>query len=312
MKKISILASVLALSLFALDVNAHGGQYRGPGDIVPPGAGRGAPGTPGPTTPGPGGPTTPGPGVGPQTPGPTQRPGMPGGGRGPVTPGMGGVDLDNFEGWQFWWEFNKDQFIRLKSKIHTFEVESGSEDFFLGATKGSVNILKPSEGDIQFKILPALKKAMDLTSQRDIQTACMVAMAKLGKNHAEFKLRDVFVKNLKSKDQEVRETAALALGIAGLNEKETVDILISLVTDSPEGRKLCDRSEVDDRTRSFSIYSLGLLANYNIQDEALRSLVMKTFIKMLAEHEISSRNMKIAIINAMGLLRKPEIKKESK
>ena len=34
---------------------------------------------------------------------------------------------------------------------------------------------------------PALKKAIDSTDQRDINSSCMVAMAKIGQNHPEFK-----------------------------------------------------------------------------------------------------------------------------
>jgi hypothetical protein len=46
----------------------------------------------------------------------------------------------------------------------------------------------------------------------------MIAMAKVGMNHPDFKLIDVFRPHLASKNQEVRETAALALGIAALGK----------------------------------------------------------------------------------------------
>ncbi|MCA8949436.1 MAG: hypothetical protein KDE27_08025, partial [Planctomycetes bacterium] len=58
------LTSILAWSAPVL---AHGGQYRGPGDVVPPGGGGRGSGAGGPTTGGPGGPSGPGPG-GPVTP----------------------------------------------------------------------------------------------------------------------------------------------------------------------------------------------------------------------------------------------------
>jgi hypothetical protein len=44
----------------------------------------------------------------------------------------------------------------------------------------------------------------------------MISMAKVGMNHPDFKLLDVFKPHLKSNNQEVRETAALAIGIAAL------------------------------------------------------------------------------------------------
>ena len=67
------------------------------------------------------------------------------------------------------------------------------------------------------KVYEALKKAIDSTDQRDINSSCMIAMAKIGQNHPEFKLKDVFTPRLAKGDQEIRETAALAMGIAAID-----------------------------------------------------------------------------------------------
>jgi hypothetical protein len=56
----------------------------------------------------------------------------------------------------------------------------------------------------------------------------MIAMAKVGIDHPDFKLKDVFKPYLKSHNQEIRETAALALGIAAQTESDELDILIKL------------------------------------------------------------------------------------
>ena len=123
-----IFVTMLALPATTL---AHGGKYRGPGDVVPPGA-RGGPTTggpaiPGPITPGPRAPGAPIP-AGPTTPGSapggpsTGGPSAPGSGTGPRTGPRGiyiGADLSK---WQFWWEFNKDPFINLKDAIHALSL----------------------------------------------------------------------------------------------------------------------------------------------------------------------------------------------
>ena len=224
----------LSVLFLATALLAHGGQYRGPGDVVPPGPGGGgntgrpsgpATGGPaGPTTGGPAGPSTGGP-AGPSTGGPTGPGGRP---RGPVTGGRGspiGIDLSQ---WSFWWEFNKDPFIRLRDSINRGGPQTGSDDFFLGSTrKGAKNSLAPSKTD-KLNILATLRRAMKSTNNIDIITACMVAMAKVGMDHPEFKLKDVFKPYLKSNNQEVRETAALALGIAAQTESDELDILIQL------------------------------------------------------------------------------------
>lgn len=306
MKK--LLVSIFALLILSSTVLAHGGQYRGPGDIVPPGGGGGGRGPVGPTTPGgPGGPAGPG-WPGPTTPGAGPAgPTAPGGG-GPVTPGgRGGIQLpDDLGKWQFWWEFNKDRYIKLRESVLSGEVKTGSDEFFLGSTKSesSRDILRPSEEDIQERILPALKKALDSKGSRDIISSCMVAMAKVGKDHKDFKLYDSFAPHLKSKDQEIRETAALCMGLAGIKTEQTISTLEDLIRDNATGRKLCDRAEVDDRTRSFATYALGLLVSRNTDDDAFRRRALDTFIWILKNPELSSRNLKVAAVNSIPLIRK--------
>ena len=180
---------LVTLALLSVTLHAHGGQYRGPGDVVPPGGGgrgSGRPTTPGgpsgPSTGRPSGPTAPTP-QGPVTGGPRTPAGGPTGGPGPTTGGRGYRPTVDLTGWQFWWEFNKDPFLKLRETI-----------------------------------LEGPPQAMDSTNNVDIITACMISMAKVGKNHPDFKLLDVFRPHLASNNQEVRETAALALGIAALGK----------------------------------------------------------------------------------------------
>ena len=217
------LMKVVTILLLSVTLHAHGGQYRGPGDLVPPGGGGrgGTTGRPtGPSTGGPSGPSAPAP-TGPATGGPASPTGGPTGGpggTGPVTGGRGYRPSIDLTGWQFWWEFNKDPFIRLRDAIHRGGPQTGDDNYYLGNTRKSAkNSLEPTLED-KLNILATLKRAMDSTNNVDITTACMIAMAKVGMNHPDFKLIDVFRPHLASKNQEVRETAALALGIAALGK----------------------------------------------------------------------------------------------
>ena len=227
-----MIKQLLCVAFLVTSLCAHGGQYRGPGDVVPPGPGGGSAGRPsGPTTGGPAGPSAPAP-AGPATGGPagpsTGSPRGPrGGGRGPVTGGRGaslGADLTR---WAFWWEFNKDPFIRLKDEINKTGPQTGSDDFYLGSTRKSHNSLGLNRKD-KLNVLATLRRAMKSTNNKDIISSCMVAMAKVGIDHPDFKLKDVFKSYLNSHNQEIRETAALSLGIAAQTESDELDILIKL------------------------------------------------------------------------------------
>tara|TARA_R110000822_G_scaffold78346_3_gene187671 strand:- start:180 stop:947 length:768 start_codon:yes stop_codon:yes gene_type:complete len=225
-----MLKQLLCVAFLAASLNAHGGQYRGPADVVPPGPGGNTGRPSGPTTGGPAGPSTgrpSGPATGspsgPATGGPT-GPRAPG--RGPQTGGRGsrlGADLTQ---WSFWWEFNKDPFIHLKDAIHSGGPQTGSDDFYLGSTRRDAhNSLAPTKKD-SLDILATLRRAMRSTNNKDIISACMIAMAKIGDIHPDFKLIDVFKPRLESKNQEIRETAILAMGIAASDESKALELLI--------------------------------------------------------------------------------------
>ena len=298
-----------ALVLLSNPSFAHGSSYTGPRDVVPPpspgGGGGGRPSGPsGPTTGQPSGPTAPTP-TGPATGTPTgPSTGTP---TAPTAPGMGGtrtgglpigIDLST---WDLWWEFNKDSFLHLKDAVHRTGPETGSLDFWIGGTRRpAVDTLKPTDSQIMNEVLPALKKAIDATEQRDIASSCMIAMAKIGRDHPTFKLVDVFAKRLRRPDQEVRETAALAIGIAGIHGPTETDLLIGLALDNQTGRDAYGGG-VDIRTRSFAAYGLGLLAHEHVSVE-LKSNALRTLAQIVDDDRIDDRNLKVGAIEAIGLL----------
>jgi len=312
MKKL-ILSGLCCAGLLALLPEtgfAHGGQYRGPGDTVPPGGGGGGGSTggpSGPTTGGPSGPSAPSP-TGPTTGGgggpATGGPSGPGGGSGPVTRGRGASIEDDLTEWLYWWEFNKDPFIRLRDAVQAGGTVTGSDDYYIGTRRSEAkDSLKPTEDQILGVILPALKKALDSTENRDMTSSCMVAMAKIGVNHKDFNLVDIFKPRLKKNDQEVKETAALAIGIAAIAGEAEVEALTNLVKDNDKGRELTGGA-VDNRTRSFAAYGLGLLAHRQSKIE-LKTRVFQTLKGALVDEwkkATYDRNIIVAAINGIGLL----------
>jgi hypothetical protein len=137
---------------------------------------------------------------------------------------------------------------------------------------------------------------------RDVQTACMMALAKIGRAPQGVDLEALFVARLARDNQEVRETAALALGVAG--RPAAVAPLLALVRDEPAGRTLCERAKVDDRTRAFAAYGLGLLARQS--DDAAVKLAAHDALWALLAGDEAGRDLRVAAANAMGVLVDPE------
>ncbi|MFT7668326.1 MAG: HEAT repeat protein [Planctomycetota bacterium] len=299
-----MLGTLLAAGAIGLQETStgHGGTYRGPGDTVPPGGGGGGGGG-GPSSPGPSGPSAPGPG-GPSTPGPggPAAPGN-GGGSGPSTgAGAAGPDLTL---WQFWWGFNKEPYLNLRGHIHEDSVQTGSDDFFLGRgqkTQGK-DSLAPSEAVIRGTIVPALIDALTKETQNDIVTGAMMALAKIGDEKSEdgtSPFEQLFLPFLKDGNQEIAETAAVALGVLG-NDK-SIETLSHLLMDDPEGRKLVgSEAGVNYRTRAFAAYGLGQIG-YHTESAERRLEIVDILWQVCESPRGRTRDVKVGAVIALGLV----------
>ena len=275
----ALLHAVLTTSLVAASAFAHGGQYRGPAGVVVPPVGRtgGSPVT---------GPTT------------------------------GARDLVAFSRtWQTWWEFNKEPF--LIPRVRGVEAPiTGSDDFYLGARRGSRtrDVLQPTEVDRVEKVVPALAKLIERDRNRDVQSACLVALGKTGRDGRDsggalIDLEELLSARVRSDNQEVRETAVLALGIAG--SRDAFEVLRDLFEDTSAGRKLVDRAEVRERTRAYAAYGLGLLAR-RVGDPKLAQQVHDALWRALLDDDYDDRDLKVAAVSAIGVLRRDVTKSADK
>ncbi len=305
MKKTLLIGAALLAGGLALahNASAHGGTYRGPGDTVPPGGGGGTGG--GPATPGPSGPGTPGP-SGPSTPGPstpTGPAGTPPAGS-PPGPTTGGGDTGpDLSTWDFWWGFNKDPYLNLKANTHNTGVVTGGDDWFLGKgeEEQTKDTLKPSQKQIREIVVPALLKVLDKERGNDLITGSLIALAKIGdklseSDTSEFEL--VIKAFLKDGNQEISETAAVALGI--LANDASVELLTQLMNDDPAARSYMGKTEVPLRTRAFAAYGLGLIGHAT-SDNELRKQIAASLVSILNTPSFAKRDLKVAAMTAFGL-----------
>jgi len=195
MKKMLLFAvAFAAVSFFAAeDADAHGGSFRGPNGGVPPGLREPSdpepppppptdPGTPGgPTTPsGPGGPATPD-DPGRSTPGDSNPPPPTGPANGPKKPTT--TKSLTFESWRFWWAYNSDDILNLKSHIYGSQTSSASPLFFTSKADEANrrNAQRPTERAIVQKIIPALQRSLNRPKDHeDIHGGALVALGKVG------------------------------------------------------------------------------------------------------------------------------------
>lgn len=301
-----LLCCVITALAVADTARCHGGQYRGPGEVVPPAAAPssstgGAPVIFGdPQASGGGGAT-----AGGNTPG-----GLPGGSGGARSVGYTnrGIPLDDdLTRWQYWWEFRKDRYLALKTAVRDSSIQRGTPEALLGATRSvdAQDRLAPSPEEVERLVIPALRTALRDADSRDLASGCMVALAKIGRSGKDWDLRtDVFVPFLASHDQEIRETAALCIGIAGRTEARDLELLRHLAWDTAEGRAATGRSQVDERTRTFAAYGIGLLA-HAAGDAAFKLAALEALLPALDLDPSVHRNLMVAAVSSLGMLDAP-------
>ncbi|MEO6593955.1 MAG: HEAT repeat domain-containing protein, partial [Planctomycetota bacterium] len=202
--------------------------------------------------------------------------------------------------WQHWWDFNQDGHLRLRDAV-VHDTFTGSDDYYLGSTRRleTRQALVPSHEIVVGRVLPALKNAVEV-GPRDVTVAGMLAMARIGVDHPEFRLFDVFTRRLADSDQSTRETAAIAMGLAGSSDRRGLDMLICLLRDDETGRRATGTS-VDVRTRSFAAYGLGLLANRTDSVDT-KTKVFAALNAILSDRELGNRDIRTATVQAISLL----------
>lgn len=289
----------VALPLFMIaPLVAHGGQYRGPGNVTPPG--NTSPSTSQNKT---SGNTLPGN----NTPGAPGSPGRAGGA--PVATGARGSASavprgyavgDDLGRWEFWWEFGKDPYLQLRDTIYSDRsVDPGLALWNPRLAAGMHNVSPPNAKDVR-AVASQLSSLLSSSTDRDTSSACLLALAKIGPTQAGFDLTELFTPFLARGDQELRESAAIALGISGSLDQETQQILADLIEDSIDGRNLSGKTAVNQRTRAFAAYASGLLLHRS--REAGASMRLTRPLQGILNHPADSkRNLMVAAIEALAL-----------
>jgi HEAT repeat protein len=298
--------AVLALAFPIANLAAlpHGGGLRNPPGFVPR--------PPGPVGEGamkrPDSPLAPPQQDSPRPPGPRGQPGGPGPGApqlpggGPRTGGGIVLELDPTR-WQDWWELNRDPYLRLRESLREAPVVTGSAEFFMGAGRvRGVDNLAPTEAQVRAEVGPALARLLAADPHRDLESAALIALAKVGQDRADFDLQPILAARLRDPDPEVRETAALALGLSG--SAPARELLAGLARDDRAGRAAVDRGRVEDRVRAFAAYGLALSARAG--GAAARRAAFAVFEGLLTGaggfEPALDRDLRVAAILGLGLL----------
>lgn len=289
-----------AICLFlAAPLLAHGGQYRGPSSIAPPGNST-SPDTSNNRTNGstvtgssPSAPASPSGGTGAAGAG-----GAMGASSGRAAP-RGYMVGDDLGRWEFWWEFGKDPYLRLRDTLYSDRSDDPLARWNPRLATVKRRATPPTAKDVTDVAVLVAQTLAD-SKDRDTSSACILALAKIGPTRAGFDLTELLTPFLARGDQELRESAALSLGISGSVDQATVQILTDLIQDNSAGRKLSGHGAVNERTRAFAAFGAGLLLDRSREAGASMRLT-RPLQNVLAQSSKHGRNLVVAAIEALAL-----------
>ena len=255
------------------DLNAHGGQFRGPNGRVPPGLRDPYD----PTPPAPPPPTPrPGPDVTPEPP----TPQVPGNGPGPTTPpnvpnptsgqpsngqrsGPKATSLD-YTNWRFWWGYNQDAILGLKDAIYHLG-GSGSSIHGLGdASPGSrSDATHMVRAEIEKRVLPTLLWVIDPKNKvhADIESAAYLALAKTARLPNQIEIISKALDPKAGHRDLVTESAALALGLLARTHEDERFTGVELDRVRETLFRVINEDKHATRVRGFALLALGLLGD---------------------------------------------------
>ena len=199
--------------------------------------------------------------------------------------------------WSFWWEFNKDPYLNLKEAVSTTTFEM---DWFCPPAGKRVSPL-PGASQVYGTIVPALERMLDQRADTELVASALVALARIGDPRLEDDepgLAASVRPFLADGDQELRETAVLSLGI--LADPGSIPLLIELLHDTPAGRKAVAGTRVDERTRAFAAYGLGLIGHACRSAERVQ--IVDALSRTLESDARASQDISAACLLAFGLV----------
>jgi len=167
----------------------------------------------------------------------------------------------SLEGWEPWWQQNKDRFLDLRGRLLVNNSVSGSPGLLTGrGRKASWRRSRRADAEmVDSLIVPALLDVLAQSDDRDILDSAALALARCAPAHQAGSVLDATIPLLAHSELTVQASAALSLGVLG--SAEAAKLLLSLARDDSTGRSAVGGGAVPRQVRAHAAFALGLVAD---------------------------------------------------
>ncbi|QDV07364.1 HEAT repeat protein [Planctomycetes bacterium Poly30] len=215
---------------------------------------------------------------------------------GPGDPG--GYFLEGSASWTRWWAFNREPFLaELRYR--------GAGDVMampLGGERRTGSLPGLSEQKVFTEVVPMLQERLSSTRDLDLAVGCLLALGKIGEAPKEYlqaadaiSVEASILPRLKDANERVRDAAVIALGLVGGPRSTT--LLAALVDGRDEGKKALGGGRIDERTRAFAAYALGLVGHHS-RRHSERTFVVEHLLQVA---EVHAKDTEVAAAAILGI-----------
>ncbi len=201
-------------------------------------------------------------------------------------------DLD----WARWWKLERERFLLIRESMAAGPVSGGVQ----------ASAARPTRSRINEAILPPLLEVLETERDDSMISSALIAVARTGSDgntDLAVRIGAAIKLQLRSKSQEVSETAALSLGILG--ENAAIEPLFHILANTKEGRELVGDESVPTRTRAFAAFGLGLMGQRRAEP-ALRQRIAAKLMEVL-DTDQRGQELSTAAVIALGLCPVPNV-----
>lgn len=198
-----------------------------------------------------------------------------------------------YDGWEFWWEANRDRFVLLKSRLGQAAQVNGSPAQLTsrGDKRRTTQQSRPTRRWIENELVPALLDISSSTDDRDILDSALIALGRSAAQRQHAVVRETARRLLAHPELSVQAAAALGLGI--LDDAPSEQLLIHLLRETSTGQQAIGGGRVPWLVRAFSAIGLGLMGSDGAVDALLAAV---------RELPDSERDVKACAFAALGLI----------
>ena len=221
-------------------------------------------------------------------------------GRGGTTPGgKPRKDEDRTQDWDWWWELNDDQYLKVKAAVRSQASLSSEADWIMGKGEGA-NVSKMTADEIRNGVLPVVRLGMG-DSNFDARAGAVIAAGKIA--DMTFRNADEIVgemrKLLADNDKQVRESACLGLGLLG-DRRQVPDLIAIMKNDARARGQLTGQGtkDVQIRQRAFAAAAIGLIG---LQD-ALEPAFISELVEAMKKEE-AHQDLQVFPALALGIMK---------